>query len=69
MPELDAFEKNPVECDEYRHLYEHRQTAAKRIDLLFFIQLHGGLLHFYAVVAVVLFKLLHLRHHPAHTCH
>src|SRR5690606_20422409 len=65
----DAFHQGPVQGDEYRHLYQDRQTAAQRIDLLLLVQLHHALGQFLAIVTILFAQRLHLRCDPAHVRH
>ena len=69
MAQFDRLRQHPVQGQEHRHLYQQREAAADRIDLLLLVQLHHRLLELLAIVAVALLELRHPRLELAHLRH
>ena len=72
LAHLHALEQHPVEREEERDLYQHRQAAGDRVDLLALVELHHRPRLALAVVLVALLNslqprrdCLHLRHRAA----
>ena len=62
-------ENHPVQADENRHLHQHGQAAAQRVDFFVAVQLHHGLLQAHFVVAVLFFQCFHFGRDGAHFRH
>src|SRR5690554_3814810 len=69
MAQLYAFEKYPVQGDEYRHLYKNWQTPTQRIDFFFLVKRHHFLRHTLAIITVQLFQSGQLRRNGTHAAH
>src|SRR5262249_38650261 len=66
---LDGYIKNFIEREENRDLYQDRQAARHRVDLLLFIQGHQRLLLFDLVVAIAFGKAVNFRLQLLHLAH